>query len=554
MASRLGGAGSHRARCLLGGASMLFAAVTCAATLPPSLESGAQQNNSLQQQRRLQQSRKQPALRGPVLVGPRPPGAASVAPGGPRFTLHKVEFSPSHFLSRATLRQLAAPYLGRPITVADLYRLVDTVNALYDRRELLTARAVLPPQKIRHGTVRIRLVEGRVGQVLIQGHPYTRPSFILSRLPLRQGQVVDAPQLEQALEYFNRTNSLGLRAALRPGTSFGLSNVLLYAVEPPRYGLDLLLNNQGDDATGRNQIGLYGTVNGPLRLGDQANVYVTKSSGALNGNLSYQVPLDARGLSANVSVAYNHIHIVSGPYQALDITGHSQTLQAGLTQPLLADDAWLLTAGLAYARISSQTSIAGSPLNDTTVKGPQLGFTAVYGRARRQAQLTQTLMFSRSDNALGQSLSYRLWQGSLNASQGFGKAWAVSADAGWQFSSEQALPAAQLYQLGGTGTIPGYPLGVVSGYKGYFAGLALHRSLPWLHIDSRVFYDYGVVYASFPPRTTLASIGVGLDGALPRWGWLKPASWGVTLAHPLQSVTPTQSSLRIELHLVVPLV
>ena len=541
-------------RCVPFGAPMLLAAAAGAATLPPSLQSGAQQNNSLQQQKRLQQSRKPAPLQGPVLVGPRPPGASSVPAGGPRFTLRKVEFSASHFLSRETLRRLAAPYLRRAITVADLYRLVDSINALYDKRELLTARAVLPPQKIRDGTVRIQLVEGRVGQVLIQGHPYTRRSFILARLPLARGDVVDAPHLEHALEYFNRTNTLGLRAALRPGSSFGLSNVLLYAVEPPRYGLDLLLNNQGDDATGRNQVGLYGTVNGPLRIGDQANLYLTRSSGSFNGNLSYQVPLNARGLSANVSVAYNHIHIVSGPYQALDITGHSRTVQAGLTQPLLADDSWLLTAGLAYSTISSQTSIGGAPLNDTTVKGPQLGFTAVYGHARRQAQFTQTLMFSHADNAFGPSPSYRLWQGSLQARQGFGKAYAVSADAGWQFSSSQTLPAAQLYQLGGSGTIAGYALGVVSGYKGYFAGLALHRRLPWLRIDSRVFYDYGAVYAQFPPRTRLSSIGVGFEGALPRWGWLKPASWGITVAHPLQRVTPTQSSLRIDLHVIVPLI
>lgn len=541
-------------RWLLGVAPLGMAVATCAATLPPALQSGAQQSNSLQQQRRLQQSRKPAPPQGPVLVGPRPPGAASVPAGGPRFTLRRVDFSASHFLSQGALRKLSAPYLGRPIRVADLYKLVDAINALYDQRHLLTARAVLPPQKIRDGTVRIQLVEGRVGQVLIQGHPYTRRSFILSRLPLRPGEVVDAPRLEHALEYFNRTNTLGLRAALRPGSSFGLSNVLLDAVEPPRYGLDLLLNNEGDDATGRNQIGLYGTINGPLRRGDQATLYLTRSSGALNGNLSYQVPLDTRGLSANFSVAYNHIHIVSGPYQALDITGHSRTVQAGLTQPLLADNAWLLTAGLAYSTISSQTSIAGTPLNDTTVKGPQLGFTAVYAQARRQAQFTQTLMFSRADNAFGPSLSYRLWQGSLHASQGFHKVYAVSADAGWQFSSEQQLPAAQLYQLGGSGTIPGYPLGVVSGYKGWFAGLALHRGLPWLHMDGRVFYDYGAVYAAFPPRTRLSSVGLGLQGALPGWGWLKPASWGITLAHPLQRVTPTQSSLRIELQLVVPLV
>ena len=67
----------------------------------------------------------------------------------------------------------------------------------------------------------------------------------------------------------DRFNDVALKASLRPGSRFGLTNVLLQAVEPPRYRLDLLANNEGERSTGRLQGGIYGLMYGPLRRGDR---------------------------------------------------------------------------------------------------------------------------------------------------------------------------------------------------------------------------------------------------------------------------------------------
>lgn len=303
---------------------------------PSSYGYTASQQRNQQSRQRLRQQVAAPKVTGPVLIGPPgTPGVPSVKSGGPHVVLQHIVFTPSRFLTKAELNKLAAGYLHRSITLADLYALVTKINALYAKRELITDRAFLPPQHITHGQVTIQLVEGRVGRIELHGQPYTRRAILLARLPVHRGQVLDAPALKDALEYFNRTNSLGLRAQLRPGESFGLSDVLLNVLEPPRYQLNVLANNEGAASTGRGQLGLYGVFNGPLRRGDSLSLYYMRSRGAYNYDVQYSVPLDTHGLKLSLSASHDNIHIIAGPYEALEIRGSGDQQGVTLSQALL---------------------------------------------------------------------------------------------------------------------------------------------------------------------------------------------------------------------------
>ena len=221
----------------LTGAIILTAGAATAAPVPSQLSPGALQQQQLQRQRQLERRKQQPRAQEPVIHGPRPSTGTPGGPPGPHFMLRGVEFNRSHFLSKKTLTRIARPYVGHEVDFADLRRLVASINGLYRRRGIITAQAVLPPQKIHAGVVRIRLVEGRVGKVSLEGNTFTRNGYILDRVHLRRGTVVDVAQLRDSLVYFNRTNDIDLKATLRPGARFGLTDVLLQAQEPPRYRL-----------------------------------------------------------------------------------------------------------------------------------------------------------------------------------------------------------------------------------------------------------------------------------------------------------------------------
>lgn len=521
-------------------AALLAAPLAAVAALPPSVSSGAAQSQSRQERQRLEREQSHSRLHGPVLVGPHR-RHQHVAKGGPRFTLKRIAFSRSRFLAPQRLQALAKPYLHHPIHVAALYRLVAKVNGLYAQRGLVTDRAILPPQRIRHGVVHIRLVEGRVGAFRIRGLSYTDRSFVTSRVPVTgDGQVLDSAALERELIWFDRTNDVALKASLRPGSRFGLTNVLLQAVEPPRYRLDLLVNNEGERSTGRLQGGIYGLIYGPLGHGDRLSLYAVKSRGAFNGNFGYQIPLTARGLKLSLSAAHNDIHIIDGPYQKLDIRGHADVGQLGLTRPLVASRRWLVTAAASTSYTEDRTDVGGVPLSRNYIWTPGAGMTVQYDRPGQSYLLTQTVERGFAREALGQNQVYWMLPGSFSARLQVGGPVFATVSGGWQYSRAGNLPPSQLFQIGGADTVPGYPVGAASGVKGYYGHGSMHLRIA-RNASLGLGYSNGAVYATYPSHTSLQSVDVGLRGRLPRMGRLGRVSWHFSLAHPMTTVVPDET-------------
>ena len=86
------------------------------------------------------------------------------------FELKKVIHTPSRVLSEKELSEIFSKYEGRVVFLKDLYALLDEVNALYERKGYIVAKAFLRPQNIENGTVEITLVEGETESAEITGN------------------------------------------------------------------------------------------------------------------------------------------------------------------------------------------------------------------------------------------------------------------------------------------------------------------------------------------------------------------------------------------------
>ena len=94
--------------------------------------------------------------------------------------------------------------IGQRMSMEQLQEVLDQINRLYDEKQFITARAVLPPQTIEHGVVRIQLVEGRVGDITVADNQATKEAYFLNRISLQPGDLVRLDVLEQDLLYFTR--------------------------------------------------------------------------------------------------------------------------------------------------------------------------------------------------------------------------------------------------------------------------------------------------------------------------------------------------------------
>jgi hemolysin activation/secretion protein len=466
--------------------------------------------------------------------------AAKLAHGA-HFILKGVDFSHSALLPPAELDAVAKPYVGQSVSSDDLDGLLAKVNALYSKKKITTARAIFTSQSIVDGVVHVELVEGRLGKLRVEGSRHTRDAFIRRRIHLQPGEVVNADTLRDDLVYLNRTTDLQTKALLQPGAERGQTDVLLDVTEPSRRGLDMFVDNNGVASTGRLRTGVDGHLYGMLGIDDRLNANIVHSSGANDGAISYSIPVFLNNGRLEASYSRSQINIINGAFRNLDITGRSSITSLGYTQPLLATMDWLISGVAQYSLGDTTTNISGKSIADTHTRQITLGASAQHQVDGRMWSITQLVTRIHSDEPMLGKSNFLVAPGTASIVQRLGQSqWALRADAGWQFSTGKNIPSANLFQIGGLGSVRGYERGIISGPRGYYADLELHRTFGE-RLDLYAFVDHGTIFSFYPTDKSITSVGPGVLYRYRKW-----LTFSADVAKSLQTVIPNQGSLRVD--------
>jgi hemolysin activation/secretion protein len=482
-----------------------------------------------------------PSQQIPGVVTDAPPPPLVLPPGGATFELKGVVFSPSELLPQTALDAIAAQYVGTEVDLSDLQNIANAVNALYAGGGFVTASAILPAQDLTDGVLEVELVEGRVGAVTLTGRQRLNRDLVDDAIQLESGRVVNAPDLAGDVDLFNRTSAAQVQASLQAGAAFGLTDINLAVIEPPRNSLQFFVDNLGVESVGQYQGGFVFQHYGLLGFDDRLTAYGLAAEGNLFGNLAYNTAITPWGTRAGVSYSRSGIRIVNGPFDSLNVTGSAEVYAANLSHPLINEGAFLLLGNLALSRGTSETRQAGVVITDDTNRKVTLGLNASYFGGDFNATISPTVSFVDADlNVTGQNLDYTLYQISGAASFRFAETYLVSLRGAGQLASQQLLPGSDLFQIGGPATVRGYPSSAASGDAGYYLNLELHRSFDALvdGLEGFVFLDHGKVYSQFPEVTSLTSAGIGLN-----YTWNDRVRGELSVGFPLEDdVVPAQQS------------
>lgn len=472
---------------------------------------GVQQGIGRQQNQFEQQA---PAPLNHGLVAPKREKAQTVKSGGPKFLLRKVVFDKSKFLTSEELNAVASKYVGKQVDIAALLQIVADVNALYEKKGIATGIATLPQQKAQSGIIRIKLTEGRLEKQTLQGNDQTSSDYILHRVGEPTGDVLDIPKLNRDVTWFNRTNDTQIKALLQPGSSFGLTDLNFATTEAARNTLELFCDNQGIQSTGAGECGTFYKLHSLFGVDDRLTFYGVKSSGNINGSLSYNIPINDWGGRLGASYTQGNIKIVEGPFVPLDETGTTKIGSVNLSQPFAATEKWLVLGNLAATEGRTQSDLASvANVNDFYNKetgGLQVSyltpdFSATVSMAGNAVH--------EHDIILAENRDFATFTSSWNARLQLPKNFYVSDMGSMQYASAHLLPGDQLFVIGGPTTVRGYATNIVEGDGGYYNNLELHRD--WSDFikgfDTYIFLDSGEVLSTSPARIDLMSAGGGFS-------------------------------------------
>jgi len=525
--------------------------------LPPALTPGAQQSQERaqreeqQREERLRQGATGSEVRTP---GNAPPPAASTVRN---IQVQRIDVDASLILSAVELDAVLAPLRGQTVSLADLQAAVEQINALYEARHELTARAFLPPQTIREGVVRIRLVESRTGDVRIGGAQAMAPAYVRERLRLSQDERLSIPALEEDLARFNRLNETQLTAQVVAGPRFGTTDVEITVTEPKRLRLDAFVDNAGRDTTGLLRYGLSARTSNLVGASDVGQLSATQSKGSNSLALSWSVPLNRQDTRVELSGSTGDIRIIDGPFEPLDITGRSQDITLGLTQPLSVkmDGAWST-----YLRLSerkSQSLFSGFVQTSEQQHVVTLGLAGDRVNASRSWYADHQLVSGAK--SLGGDSDFMYYRLVGNRIDMLDERTQLLTRGGLQLSQDHLMPSGEQFQVGGGYSVRGYSEGLLSGTQGYYFSIELRRGLGALeYLQSEAgsprlqwltFLDHGAAFPYRPGNQEdivrsdfLTSVGVG---AVLEWGRY---SARIMLAAPLTKNPAELNPVAVRVH------
>lgn len=474
------------------------------------------------------------------------------------FKLTKIILIGNHIYSTSTIEALYKKKLGTQISVADLQNIVQDITNYYRNNGYILSRALLPPQKIQNGVVKIQIVEGFLAHVNITGHPWKRTIPIMQAYgkKMQASRPLQLSVLEHYLRIANAVPGAEVKSVLEPSkNTVGASDLDLVVNEKVFQG-SIGYNNQGTRYIGPQQMNVSLAANSIFTSGDTTRLIWSGTPARPRQmkyyDLSYTALLGSNGFSLTGGKSYSLTH-AGFTLEPTHIQGSATTYYVNASYPMIrARDASLtLDGGLSY--LDSTVTSFGKLLYIDHLRVASFG--GIYGFADRwngqnsiDLHLRQGLNIAGPTTDTHSTLTSRFGGSAvftklttlLSRQQPIYGRYSLLAQFSGQYAHEPLL-ASEQFTFGGTQFGRGYDPAELIGDRGMAGSVELLASfLPNKFllqlIQPFIFYDQGVIWniknlANTKQKQSAASTGFGINFAMNKY-----VSGSVYIAQPLTRV------------------
>ncbi|MBS2039830.1 ShlB/FhaC/HecB family hemolysin secretion/activation protein [bacterium] len=436
-------------------------------------------------------------------------GCSPLLAGAQTLRVEQFLFEGNQLVSSEELRQVVQPWLGRDLSLDEMKDAAREVTAYYHRSGYMLIKAFIPEQAFDSSQVRLKVVEGRLGKIEVEGAENYDPEWIRQRFLASYGDgALRHDDFVRSLILLNEFSDLKVKATLKPGQANGEVDAVLKVEDalPVHAGLDY--NNYGTTATGINRVGLNFQAGNLVGQGDQLSLRGVIGFPATNTNFfqaNYATPLGLDGTQLNASYQNGAFSVSQGLGAILDIRGRANVYSLGLAQALDRSFEHSSNLGLAvtYKDVSNSFFGGSTPFTHDRYTSARLTYQEdwreVSGRTLLQASWTQGLGGTGASNPLVSRQGASGGFGKLNVelarvqSLAPGFSGILRGSAQW---ATQSLYVAEQFALGGPDTVRGFAQAELLGDDGYLVS----GELRWSPIEDEpdrfqmaFFLDHGGV-------------------------------------------------------------
>ncbi len=424
---------------------------------------------------------------------------------------------------------LVAPYEGRSVTLEELRQLADAITQLYLDRGYLTSRAVLVDQQIAQGMVQIRVIEGSLERIDIEGLRRVNPDYVRSRIALGGKTPVSQNRLEDQLRLL-RLDPLfeNVEASLRPGSAIGQSILVVRITEANAWIAGLGADNYSPPSVGSERTTAVVGSRNVTGLGDQLLAsYARSTTGGSNVfDFSYRLPVNPMNGTIELRAAPSFYRITDSEFADLDITGDTELYEVSYRQPLIRTPREELALSIGFTYEDGRTLISSLLTDASTTSIFQFGQDYVRRdpagawALRSQFNLGTELLDATQTDDFSPDSQFWSWIGQVQRVQILSPDQLLIAQLDMQFTPDPLLPVQQ-FVIGGGQSVRGYRQNVRIGDNGFRLSIEDQITIARREDGSSIFQvapfvDLGAVWNAsdnpnhLPDQTFLAGIGLGL--------------------------------------------
>ena len=465
---------------------------------------------------------------------------APQADSGPTFEIKRYELSGNTILSTERILAIIAPYTGAQRSLADVQRAQAAVEEAYLSLGYGSVQVSLPEQNVTSGVIRFRVLQPKVGKVVIGDNKHFDTANVRASLPtIQEGQIPNSRDIARNLQITGEHPIKKTTVLMRSSANPEIVDVNIKVDDERPWRVVATVDNTGNSDTGylRSGIGFQHT-NLFNRDHTVSMQYITSPTNPSRVNifgLGYHAPLYS--LNSSFDVFAGHSNVNSGVVQGLFNVAGSGTIFGAKWNYYLPKFGGIdqkLSLGIDYRAFKNEVTVAGVGLvPDITIRPVSLGYHGTYRDSSSEFNFNLIVSANVPGGNDGGALDfarsranatehYVIYRAGLTYQTGFGQDWQARAAVTGQYTRD-ALVAGEQFGLGGPDSLRGFLVreinndrGISSQFELYTPELAAKIGLPGgFRMRMVGFYDYGEMWrnhalAGEVTSKSASDVGLGL--------------------------------------------
>ncbi|MEK9627404.1 MAG: ShlB/FhaC/HecB family hemolysin secretion/activation protein [Nitrospinota bacterium] len=451
-----------------------------------------------------------------------------------KFILRKMVIKGSTIYGKRRFSKLFKKYMRKKISLGHVYDIAQTITNMYRNDGYILSKAVVPPQQIDRGIIRIDIIEGFVDKVNVEGDvPGPRNLLNRYRKKLLNSKPLRSKDLERYLLLVDDLPGLSVKSVLTPSKEQPGATDLTLILASKKFDGGMSVDNRGSKFNGPIQFSANARTNSLLKLYERIGFQgvVTKDTDELQFFSGfYEMPISSEGTKLYFSGSTSKSQPGSDLEQ-FDVIGDSTTFTLRVTHPFIRSRSENLNAIFGFTSRNSTTEFLGDIDSKDNLRVANLGLSYDFVDSYKGVNLfsfnwSQGFEFLGASDSGSPKLSrpegrsaFTKFSGEALRLQQLAPSWMLLGAMSWQYSLEKLL-APEEFGVGGSQFGRAFDSSEITGDHGIAFKLELQKAFQInksfiKDIQAYTFFDYGTVWNRLETtqgatKQDLSSIGLGV--------------------------------------------